>query len=65
LNQRLGIDLPTNDRYTTLAGFLLEEFRRIPKEGDTFNYKGHKLVVKKMSKRFIALIWVEIRQEKK
>jgi len=60
LNQRLAIDLPSNDRYSTLAGFLLNEFRRIPQEGDILSYKGLKLVVEKMSKRFIALIRIEI-----
>ena len=58
------MDLPSRGEYTTLAGFLLNEFRRIPQKGDILNYKGHKLVVEKMLKRFIALIWIEIRQIK-
>jgi putative hemolysin len=64
LNQRLSLDLPSRREYTTLAGFLLNEFRRIPQKGDILNYKGHKLVVEKMLKRFIALIRIEIRQIK-
>jgi putative hemolysin len=64
LNQRLSLDLPSKGEYTTLAGFFLNEFRRIPRKGDIVNYKGHKLVVEKMLKRFIALIRIEIRQTK-
>ena len=62
LNQELALDLPSNGDYTTLAGFFLNEFRRIPQKGDILNYKGHKFIVEEMLKRFIALIRIEIRQ---
>ena len=65
LNQRLSLDLPLTGEYTTLAGFLLNEFRSIPQKGDTLYYKNHKFVVEKMLKRLIALIRIEIRQDKK
>jgi CBS domain containing-hemolysin-like protein len=59
------LDLPSKGEYTTLAGFLLNEFRSIPQKGDTLYYKNHKFVVEKMLKRFIALIRIEVRQDKK
>jgi putative hemolysin len=65
LNQELSLDLPSNGDYTTLAGFFLNEFRRIPKKGDTVNYGGHKFVVEEMLKRFIAHIRIEIRRDEK
>jgi len=62
LNQELVLDLPSSGNYTTLAGFFLNEFRRIPQKGDILNYKDHKFIVEEMLKRFIALIRIEIRQ---
>ena len=65
LNQRLSLDLPLTGEYTTLAGFLLNEFRSVPQKGDILNYKGHKLIVEKMLQQFIAQIRIEIRPDGK
>jgi putative hemolysin len=65
LNQRLSLDIPSKgEEYTTLAGFLLNEFRSIPQNGDTLYYKNHKFVVEKMLKRLIALIRIEVVHKK-
>ena len=53
LNQKLKLELPEKTEYTTLAGFFLYEFGRIPKEDDVLNYRGHQFRVEKMSKRHI------------
>jgi len=58
VNQRISINLPEKGEYTTLAGFFLNEFGRIPKEGDILEFRGHKFVVEKMSKRRINLFRV-------
>lgn len=58
VNQILPLKLPEKVEYTTLAGFFLYEFGRIPKEGDVVNYKGHKFMIEKMNKRHINLIRV-------
>jgi len=58
VNQILPLNLREKPEYTTLAGFFLYEFGRIPKEGDVVNYKGHKFMVEKMNKRHINLIRV-------
>jgi putative hemolysin len=65
LNQRLSLDLPSREEYTTIGGFLLNEFRSIPHKGDTVYYKNHKFVVEKMLKRLIALVRIEVRPNEK
>ena len=62
LNQELALDLPSTGVYTTLAGFFLNEFRKIPQKGDILIYKSHKFIVEEMLKKFIAHIRIEIRQ---
>ncbi|MFQ5721402.1 MAG: hemolysin family protein [Candidatus Aminicenantales bacterium] len=48
--------LPEKSEYTTVAGFFLYKFGKIPKEGDELDYQGHKFIVEKMSKRHISLL---------
>ena len=40
VNEALGVDLPTSPDYETIAGFLLFELRRIPKQGESYVYEG-------------------------
>ncbi len=56
VNQRLPFLLPEKKEYTTLAGFFLYEFGKIPHEGEFLDYKGHKFIVEKMNKRHISLL---------
>jgi len=65
INERLPLDLPENVEYTTLAGFFLYEFGKIPKEKDVLDYKGHKFIVVRMNKRHISLIRVTLKETKK
>jgi len=60
INRRLPLELPESGEYTTLAGFFLYEFGRIPREKDVLTYKGHRFIVEKMAKRHISLIRMEI-----
>jgi putative hemolysin len=50
------LGIPEKPDYTTLAGFLLYEFGRLPREKDTLEFGGFRLTVDKMSKRRIALV---------
>ena len=59
LNERLPLGIPESGDYTTLAGFFLYEFGRIPREKDAMAYKGARYSVEKMTKRHITLIRVE------
>jgi len=61
VNLRLSLELPENVEYTTLAGFFLYEFGKIPKEKDVLDYKEHKFIVKRMNKRQISLIKVVLK----
>ena len=44
INQELDIDLPEGD-YDTLAGFILDQLGRFPKQGQTIRYGNIKMVI--------------------
>jgi CBS domain containing-hemolysin-like protein len=48
INEELHINLPERDEYKTVAGFILYQLRRIPKEGDQCRYGGLRITVTKM-----------------
>jgi len=58
INQRLALELPEKSEYTTIAGFFLHEFGKIPHEGEVLSYRGLKFVVERMSKHRISLLRV-------
>ena len=58
VNPLVALRVPDKKDYTTLAGFFLYEFGRLPREKDSLEFGGFKLTVEKMSKRRIALIEV-------
>jgi putative hemolysin len=60
INERLALELPESGEYTTLAGFFLYEFGRIPRERDALAFAGRRFVVEKMNKRHISLIRVDL-----
>jgi putative hemolysin len=60
ISQRLPIEFPDKVEYTTLAGFLLFKFGRIPHEKDSLDHLGHRFTVEKMNKRHISLVRVEL-----
>jgi putative hemolysin len=59
VNGRLAAGIPDKSDYTTLAGFFLHEFGRLPHERDALEFGRIRLVVEKMNKRHIGLIRVE------
>jgi len=63
INERLPLKLPELSEYTTLAGFFLYEFGRIPHEKDFLDYEGHRFIVEKMTKRHISSIRIVLKQE--
>lgn len=64
INQRLALSIPEKREYSTLAGFLLSEFGKIPRESEILYYKNYKFVVEKMIKRHINLIRLILEPEK-
>ena len=59
INERLPLRIPDNAGYTTLAGFFLYEFGRLPREKDALVYDGRRFIVERMNKRHISQIHVE------
>ncbi len=65
VNELLGTDLPTAPHYETIAGFLLFQWRRIPKVGDYLLYekpgleRGFRITVAKMEGPKIERVKVE------
>jgi putative hemolysin len=60
INKQTALEIPEDGGYTTIAGFFLKEFGKIPKEGDTQEYRGMKLAVEKMKKRHISLLRITL-----
>ena len=58
VNALLPLGIPEKRDYTTLAGFVLAQCGRLPREKDAFDFGGFRLTVEKMSKRRIALVEV-------
>ncbi len=58
INERLPLHLPEHTDYSTLAGFFLFEFGRIPHEKDALDHGGRRFTVEKMAKRHISQIRV-------
>ncbi|HPW18631.1 MAG TPA: hemolysin family protein [Candidatus Aminicenantes bacterium] len=56
VNALVALGIPEKPDYTTLAGFFLYEFGRLPREKDALEFGGFRLTVDKMSKRRIALV---------
>jgi len=61
VNERLPVPLPERKEYTTLAGFFLNEFERIPREADVLDAREYVLTVERMNKRHISLIRVRLK----
>ncbi len=62
-NARLSLNIPEKKDYTTLAGFFLFSFGRIPQEKDFLDFQNSRFTVIKMNKRHISLIRIEASPE--
>ncbi len=54
-----GIQLPEDEGFETVAGYVLYELGRIPKPGDSVEYKGRRYTVTSMERNRIAKVQVE------
>ena len=57
LNELFGWSLPKNG-YETLAGFLLDQFQRIPRTGEILRWKDFTFLVRKAEPRSILEVIV-------
>jgi putative hemolysin len=48
-NEQLGIHLPEDQNYTTVAGYILYTLRHIPKEGEQLKVGNTKLTISGMA----------------
>jgi putative hemolysin len=60
INEKLPFKLPEGD-YETLAGFIITHLGRIPREGETIEYKNLILTIKRATER--SVLEVEVRVE--
>jgi CBS domain containing-hemolysin-like protein len=63
LKEELGIDLPEDYDYDTVAGFLLDQFKRFPHEGEYFDYKNYRFTVLQMSFNRVEKVQIEKLQD--
>ena len=59
VNEELDLDLPEEEDFETLAGFVLAEFGRMPRKGDHFNRGDVKFSVTEASDRRVLTVRVE------
>ncbi len=64
VNQKLSLQIQEAGEYTTIAGFFLKEFGKIPNKGDSLDYKDLKFVVDRMAKRRISRLLISIPAKK-
>lgn len=61
VNRDLGLDLPEEEDFETLAGFVLSELGRFPKEGESFERDGATFTVREASDRRVIKVEIRLR----
>ena len=59
LKEELDIELPEDYDYDTVAGFVLDQFKRFPQEGEYFDYKNYRFTVLQMSFNRVEKVQIE------
>lgn len=59
LESQYQLELPRDAGFETLAGFVLARLQKVPKEGDSFEYEGHRFTVEEMEGHRIAKVQIE------
>ncbi len=66
LEEKLGLKLPEDYDFDTVAGFVLDILKKIPQEGEEFEYENFKFKVLKVDKnRIIAVLIEKLPEEEK
>jgi CBS domain containing-hemolysin-like protein len=63
-NRSLGLELPEESGYTTLAGFLMARAGRLLQVGDTVEFEGKRFVVERLDRRRIRRIRLTLPSDK-
>jgi len=56
INEKLELGFPKEDKYETLAGYILSHIGRIPKQGEIFKIENRVFTINKASKTKIVLV---------
>ena len=59
LEAQYDMQLPQDEGYETLAGFVLSRLQKMPTGGEAFDYEGRRFVVEKMDGHRIATVRIE------
>jgi putative hemolysin len=64
LESQYQLLLPHDSGFETLAGFILARLQRIPRQGETFEYEGHRFTVQEVEGHRIAKVKIEKMESK-
>jgi putative hemolysin len=59
LESQYQLSLPRDSGFETLAGFILARLQRIPRQGETFEYEGHRYTIHENEGHRIAKVRIE------
>ncbi len=59
LESQYQLSLPRDSGFETLAGFILARLQRIPRQGESFEYEGHRYTVQEIEAHRIAKVKIE------
>ncbi len=65
VNEELGLDLPEEEDFETLAGFVLAELGRFPKRGESFRHADVEYKVAEASDRRVLVVHVRLAEPQK
>ena len=60
INEHLGIDLPEDEEYDTIAGLVLKRFGRIPRRDELIESDGVRLVILDANRRQVLKVKIEM-----
>lgn len=60
INEEFGLELPESDNYTTLAGFIIEHHRSIPKENDVIRVDQFEFIIVKVDSTRIEEVILKV-----
>ena len=63
INEEFGLEIPENDNYHTIAGYILENLEALPNQGDVFNIDSLHFEILRMSATRILLVRVTENRE--
>ncbi len=56
LNRQLGLELPDDEEYNSLGGYIVEEMGRVPEAGTELRRAGHRFLIRMADERRVAQV---------